>query len=88
MSLVPGQPALGAGGDVVVGTWWWGQGDKGPLLPGDSFQRHPSEGYCRLGGGGLKGGLFCFPPGCRECWYFGSLNSSDLGGVVTLAGPE
>lgn len=31
-------------------------------------------------GGGLKGELFCLSLGCRGCRYFGSLNSSDLGG--------
>lgn len=31
-------------------------------------------------GGDLKGGLFCLSLGCWGCWYFGSLNSSDLGG--------
>lgn len=63
------------------GGWWGpsparGCGDEGPLWQGWG---PASEGYC-CQEGGLNGGLFCVSLGCWGCWYFGSLNSSDLGG--------
>lgn len=65
--------ALGAGGD--------------PSLPGGVGTRDLCGGAggqplraIVTRGGSLKGGLFCLSLGCWGCWYFGSLNSSDLGG--------
>lgn len=50
-SLVPRRCPLVVLPSPAARGWWepWPArvlGDKGPLVPGDSIQRHVSEGYC------------------------------------------
>lgn len=69
--VLPPPTAPGAGSDPPLPGLW---GRKTSVGWG-----HPLRAVVAWGGG-LKGGLFCLLLGCWGCWYFGSLNSSDLGG--------
>lgn len=73
LSLFPQQPwGLAA---TLPCPWVWGQGTSASRVAGGQLLR-----AIVAQGGGLKGRLFCLSLGCWGCWYFGSLNSSDLGG--------